>query len=109
MSGRRVPAVLAVDGGASKADVALVDRTGAVLGAARRMGLSNVSVSMEGSARVIGAAVRAACVQAGIDGDGGPVASIGVYCLAGADLPLDDQRVPRALSGGGVAPRPHGP
>ena len=105
MSGRRVPAVLAVDGGASKADVALVDRTGAVLGAARRMGLSNVSVSMEGSARVIGAAVRAACVQAGIDGDGGPVASIGVYCLAGADFPIDDQRIARTFGRSGWTPR----
>ena len=91
-------AVLAVDGGASKADVALVSRTGEVLGAARRLGVSNVSLSMENSARVIDDAIRAAGREAALAVDGRPVARLGVFCLAGADFPRDDRRISRVLA-----------
>jgi N-acetylglucosamine kinase-like BadF-type ATPase len=92
------PAVLAVDGGASKADVVLVGRSGEVLGAARRAGLSNVSISMEGAVRVIAQAIGAAGAQAGVTLDHSPIAPIGVYCLAGADFPVDDRRISRAFA-----------
>jgi N-acetylglucosamine kinase-like BadF-type ATPase len=87
-----------VDGGASKADVMLVGASGEVLGAARMPGLSNVSMSMEGSARVIGRAIEAAREQAGLSVDHSPIASIGVFCLAGADFPVDEGRISKALA-----------
>jgi len=96
MPGR--PAVLAVDGGASKADVALVTGTGDVIGATRRFGQTNVGVSMAGSLAVIGEAIGAAAREAGLDAGGGWVASTGVFCLAGADFPVDDRRIARTFA-----------
>jgi len=42
-------------------------------------------------------AVDAALLDAGIDPGPGPVAKVGVFCLAGADLPADDRRIQRWL------------
>jgi N-acetylglucosamine kinase-like BadF-type ATPase len=52
---------------------------------------------MEASARVIAEAIAAASAEAGIELDGGPIAPTGVFCLAGADFPVDDLRIARAL------------
>jgi N-acetylglucosamine kinase-like BadF-type ATPase len=98
MGDRSPAAVLAVDGGASKADVALVSRTGEVLGAARRLGVSNVSLSMENSTRVIADAIQAAGEEAGLAVDGKRLARLGVFCLAGADFPMDDRRISRVFA-----------
>jgi N-acetylglucosamine kinase-like BadF-type ATPase len=97
-SGR--PAVLGVDGGNSKIDALVVDRAGKVLGAARRIGPSNVART-EASLETMNEAIRAACDQAKVALDGGPVAPLGVYCLAGADFPMDDRRIARAVAGRG--------
>jgi N-acetylglucosamine kinase-like BadF-type ATPase len=43
------------------------------------------------------AAVEAVCVHAGIPAGQLPIASVGVFCLAGADLPVDYGRIKRAL------------
>lgn len=91
------PGALAVDAGGSKADVVLLDRRGAVIGAARARGQSNVGVDTEGSYEIIGLAIAAACRQAGVEPGIRPVAPLGVYCLAGADLPSDDRRIARKL------------
>ena len=42
-------------------------------------------------------AVAAASVDAGLSADRIPVAELGVYCLAGADFPVDDRRIARWL------------
>ena len=42
-------------------------------------------------------AVVAACADAEVSLERFPVADIGVYCLAGADLPVDDRRIARWL------------
>jgi N-acetylglucosamine kinase-like BadF-type ATPase len=42
-------------------------------------------------------AVAAASVDAGLSADRMPVAQLGVYCLAGADFPVDDRRIDRWL------------
>ncbi|MGE5225260.1 MAG: N-acetylglucosamine kinase [Planctomycetaceae bacterium] len=93
----RRPAVLAVDGGASKMDAVLLRKDGTVL-AARRV--ASVDYEETGDARFLDSierAVHAACEEAGIDPACHPVADVGVYCLAGADLPVDDRRIGRGL------------
>lgn len=86
-------AVLAVDGGNSKADAVLVGGDGGVLGAARRVQRSNVG--RNGLDPVAGA-VLAAAADAGMAPDAG-LARAGVYCLAGADFPADVRRIGRDL------------
>ena len=48
---------------------------------------------------MIGNAVHASIVDAGLDVDGHPVAELGVLCLSGADLPVDDRRISRGIGG----------
>jgi N-acetylglucosamine kinase-like BadF-type ATPase len=95
----RRPAVLAIDGGGSKVDAALVRRDGTVLGSARiptGTGASGLPGEDE-HMRAIVEAARAAARAAGRDPDLVPVADLGVYCLSGADLPVDDRRIARWL------------
>jgi N-acetylglucosamine kinase-like BadF-type ATPase len=80
-----VRTVLAVDGGASKADVALVDVEGNVLAAVRRPGRFNFGLGSNGSLDGLARAIRSA--------QGEATAALGVFCLAGADLPVDDRRI----------------
>src|SRR5207302_338787 len=94
------PAVLAVDGGNSKADAIIIGPAGSVLGAARRVGRSNVGTA-DGSIDVLTDAIAAACAAAGISPEHKPLAPVGVYCLAGADFPIDERRVGRGLARGG--------
>lgn len=100
----RRAAVLAVDGGGSKVDAALVAKDGTLLGAARWNGStyrgmfdwhsrSPSSYVMEG----VGHAVEAACSDAGIEPGEGPLADVAVFCVAGADLPADDRRILRGV------------
>lgn len=101
MSGRR-PAILAVDAGGSKVDVALIRRDGTLLGAARVRGaeldghtwLTTPHVE-ERHLMPVGVAIEEAARQAGVDAHRLPVADLGIYCLAGADLPADDRRLSR--------------
>jgi N-acetylglucosamine kinase-like BadF-type ATPase len=94
--------VLAVDGGNSKTDVAIVTSDGRLLGTARYSESSNAGLSRDGSVEVIQRAVRLACVDARLEPDGRPIAGTGVYCLAGADLPIDDRRIAKVLTGLGL-------
>src|SRR5205809_1093376 len=84
-----VKTVLAVDGGASKVDCALVDVNGNVLGAVRRRGRYNFGLGSNGSLDGLASAVKAAQASA--------VAALGVFCLAGADLALADRRIAAEL------------
>ncbi len=95
-------AILAVDGGGSKTDAALLRKDGTILGAARTR-----TRELEGNgddARMSGVmdAVIDACRDGGIDPERLPIADLGVYCLAGADLPSDDRRISRWLRGRGM-------
>jgi N-acetylglucosamine kinase-like BadF-type ATPase len=100
---RRLAAVLAVDGGNSKTDVALLDRRGHVLGAARGTGSSQQTSGVEGSSASLVATVARACERAGLDPDALPVAEVGVYCMAGVDLPVDERRVSAAVRSLGLS------
>jgi N-acetylglucosamine kinase-like BadF-type ATPase len=91
------PAILAVDGGGSKVDAALLSRGGRVLGAARVAGPRWERTGDDLHIDSIEGAARAAARDAGLDPDARPLAELGVYCLAGADLPADDRRILRGL------------
>ena len=91
------PAVLAFDGGGSKIDAVAVGRDGAVLGSVRVPPAGNDG--REPRLRTgLTAAVEALSRVAGLDASRGPLAPVGVFCLAGADLPTDDRRILRWLS-----------
>ena len=109
----RRTAILAVDGGGSKLDVALLRRDGEVLGATRvRLGDLDHSSWMlqpqveERHLMPLGEAIEKVAAQAGLASDGGPVADVGVFCLAGADLPADERRLLAWVRRNGWAERP---
>jgi N-acetylglucosamine kinase-like BadF-type ATPase len=104
---RRPPAaVLAVDGGNSKADVALIARDGGLLAAVRGATVSHQAVGLrEGMAR-LGALVDVAAQRAGLEvAEGEPIAEMGLYCVAGADFPREVALLRAALSQSGLAKR----
>jgi N-acetylglucosamine kinase-like BadF-type ATPase len=88
----RAPAVLAVDGGNSKADVALVAADGALLGAVRGPTISHQATSIEVGARRLGFLVAAA------GGRAGELPTIAVHCVAGGDYPSDVHLLERAFA-----------
>jgi N-acetylglucosamine kinase-like BadF-type ATPase len=90
-------AVLAVDGGGSKTDVAIVSAKGDVLGVARGPTCSHELVGLGGVVGALRPTVDAALRQAGIAAGNGPVADVGAFALSGADLPSDDRRLLRVL------------
>jgi N-acetylglucosamine kinase-like BadF-type ATPase len=94
-----------VDGGASKIDVAVVTRAGDLMGAARHPAFANFGLDNQPPLDALDDAIRRACLDGGLDPDARPVADLGVFCLAGADLPLDDRRIRRQVSGRSWAKR----
>lgn len=91
------PALLAVDGGASKIDVALVDRHGRVITAVRQQSSDHTGPHSEDYLDRVAEAVAGAVGSSGLDADRRPVAGLGVYCLSGDDFPADDRRLARWL------------
>jgi N-acetylglucosamine kinase-like BadF-type ATPase len=51
----------------------------------------------------VGVAIEEAARQAGVDAHRLPVADLGIFCLAGADLPADDRRLLRWTRANGWA------
>jgi N-acetylglucosamine kinase-like BadF-type ATPase len=82
--------LLAVDGGNSKTDVALLDTAGTVVAAVRGGTVSHQQVGNEAAAARLRALVGEAAAAAGIT-LGDPAATLGVLCLAGADVPADER------------------
>lgn len=85
--------VLAVDGGNSKADIALVAADGSLLAALRTPTISHQAVGLEAGIERLRAAARrlASAVE-------GPVARAGVFALAGADFPEDVALLENAIA-----------
>src|SRR5438477_3956195 len=88
--------VLAVDGGASKADVALVDVKGNLIGAARRRGSYHFGLGYNGSLDALTEAIKAIRRRGNADSSQA-IAALGIFCLAGADIPIDDRRIAAQL------------
>jgi N-acetylglucosamine kinase-like BadF-type ATPase len=91
------PAILAVDGGNSKADVALVAADGSLLAAVRGPTVSHQAVGLEAGLDNLEASVARALGLAGLDPHRRPVAGLGIHALAGADLPSDIRLLDRGL------------
>jgi N-acetylglucosamine kinase-like BadF-type ATPase len=99
-------AVLAVDGGNSKADLALVAGDGTLLAAVRGPSISHQAVGLERGLATLSELARQAWGAAG--GDPGsvgtlPLAEIGLYSLAGADYPEDVRLLTGGIEGLGLA------
>ncbi|WP_326630307.1 MULTISPECIES: N-acetylglucosamine kinase [unclassified Streptomyces] len=90
-------AVLAIDAGNSKTDVALIGPDGTVLSTARGGGFQPQAVSVEVAVDVLGATLDEALAKA--REAGGPVDSVGHVsaCLANADLPVEERELAEAL------------
>ena len=96
-------AVLAVDGGNSKVDIALVGRDGRLLATASGPTVSHQRVGVEvGTARLRDLVLRAAA-QAGLDPGALPIAEVGLFCLAGADSRKDVRLLDAALGATGLS------
>ena len=97
------PAILAVDGGNSKADVALIGRDGRLLGATRGPTISHQAVGLDAGMERLVELATAAARKAGVP-EGTP-AEIGVFSLAGADYGSDIRMLSRAIEARGLAAR----
>jgi len=95
-------AVLAVDGGNSKVDVALVARDGTLLATATGGTISHQKVSLAAGMARLQEVVHSAAAAAGIKATG-PIADVGLFCLAGADAPSDIRQLDAALRASGLA------
>lgn len=98
----RRAALLAVDGGNSKTDVALAGRDGRLLAAVRGPTTSHQQVGLTAGIDRLSALVAEACAIAGV---GAEPAEEAVYALAGADSPGDHRRLGHALEARGFARR----
>ena len=98
---RHRAAVLAVDGGNSKIDLALVSRSGELLALVTGPTISHQQVPMEvAMARLADLNARAAG-----EAEVAPTSDLGVFCVAGADFPADVRALTGAFAGSGVAER----
>jgi N-acetylglucosamine kinase-like BadF-type ATPase len=95
--------VLAIDGGNSKTDVALVSSDGALLATARGPGINSHQVGADQTALILDAVVKEAAASGRIMGSGW-VALYTVACLANADLPEDEAELTAAVQAQGWSP-----
>jgi N-acetylglucosamine kinase-like BadF-type ATPase len=86
-----LPAVLAIDGGNSKTDVALIADDGTVLASLRGPGASHEDFGLEEAMRRLGEIVQTAAGRPGL------VARHTSACLAGADLPEEEAMLTAAI------------
>lgn len=99
----RLPAVLAVDGGNSKTDVALVAADGSLLAGLRGPGMDAQRDGVPQTIAVLGGLVAEAAARAGLvpagrsPAPGSPVAVHISACVANADLPEEEEKVAEAL------------
>jgi N-acetylglucosamine kinase-like BadF-type ATPase len=94
MSGRLV---LAVDGGNSKTDLALLREDGAVLALVRGGNSSPHHLGLDGTIALLEQLHADARGRAGLDGDAR--AAVGHLLLAGLDLPVEEERLHAAVDG----------
>jgi N-acetylglucosamine kinase-like BadF-type ATPase len=88
---------IAVDGGNSKTDLALVHADGEVLAVRRGPQSSPHHLGVDGSLDVLERLLDEACRQAGIGRNGAPVAEIAQLQLAGVDFPSEEEEVRQAV------------
>ena len=91
--------ILAVDGGNSKTDVALVAGDGRLLSAFRGPTISHQQVGLENGLKQLRGLVENATAAAGIS----DIPVMGIYGLAGADLPADFRNLEAGLAATGLS------
>ena len=89
--------MLAFDGGSTKTDVVLVSRAGTVMGRARAGPSNHQLIGVEGTIDALRQAVAAVLEDAHLPRRARPICTTGVYCLAGIDLPVDEDTVGAAI------------
>lgn len=94
--------LLAVDGGNSKTDIALLSPDGTVVVAARGGTVSHQQVGDAAAGAALRALMDEAAAAAGVT-LGIPAAVVGVLCLAGMDLPADERTLRRIHGSTGIA------
>jgi N-acetylglucosamine kinase-like BadF-type ATPase len=92
------PLVLAVDGGNSKTDLALVRADGRVAALVRGRQSSPHYLGVEGSLAVLDELLAQAMAEAGIPNGNRPAAEVGELLLAGVDFPSEEQEMQSAAS-----------
>jgi N-acetylglucosamine kinase-like BadF-type ATPase len=97
------PAVLAIDGGNSKTDVALVAGDGTLLASARGPGINAHDVGVDQTVLILDAVVKQAAAQVRASRRGW-VAMHTVACLANADLPEEEAEHAAAVQAQGWSP-----
>ena len=103
--GNSAAAVLAVDGGNSKTDLALVAADGRVLSLVRGPQSSPHHLGVDGCLAVLERLVDEASGEAGIDRRNGPVADVGKLLLAGVDFPSEERQLMELATAAGWAAR----
>ncbi len=88
----REPLVLAIDGGNSKTDLALVRADGSLVSFVRGPLSSPQQLGLDGALSVLTELLDDACRQAGVERTGRHIAEVAVVLLAGLDLPSDEER-----------------
>jgi N-acetylglucosamine kinase-like BadF-type ATPase len=94
--------VLAVDGGNSKTDLALLREDGALLALVRGGNSSPHHIGLDGCVELLEVLYAEARAQVGIDG---AAASVAQLLLAGLDLPVEERRLHAAVARRGWAER----
>ena len=97
------PLVLAIDGGNSKTDLALVRADGEVVALVRGPQSSPHHLGVHGSLRVLDNLLAQAVTQAGLPNGDGPVAAVGKLQLAGVDFPSEEEAMQAAATDGRFA------
>ena len=85
------PLVLAIDGGNSKTDLALVRTDGSLVSFVRGSLSSPHHLGVDGCLSVLTRLLDEACSQAGLERTDGPVAEIAELLLAGLDFPAEEE------------------
>jgi N-acetylglucosamine kinase-like BadF-type ATPase len=88
--------VLAVDGGNSKTDLALVGGDGSLLGFARGPQSSPHHLGEDGCLGVLAGLLDEARARAGLDG---ALPAVAMLCMAGVDFPREEERLAELVSG----------
>ena len=96
--------VLAVDGGNSKTDLALVAADGRVLSLVRGPLSSPHHLGVDGSVEVLERLFGEAVREAGLESaNGAPVAAVARLCMAGVDFPAEEEVLQERIAGLGWA------
>jgi N-acetylglucosamine kinase-like BadF-type ATPase len=99
------PLVLAIDGGNSKTDLALLRADGEVMALVRGPQSSPHHLGVDGCLSVLDELLAQAVTEAGLPNSDGPIAEVGKLYLAGVDFPSEEEEVQTAAANRRLAQR----